>query len=149
MHDGNTMRRAALLLFQLRKWIPKGRGTGEIQREVVGCLEHRNAQLCSVLPLLSLALGNASPSAQLSTAPPKCFTNRKGCSGPWECPRAALQSSSGGHLLSSWLMKRFMFSFHISSVFLGPGSLPGRSCNNFRERYPEVCHLINTPALLH
>lgn len=57
MHDGNTMRRAALLLFQLSELIPKGRRRGEIQTEVVGYLEHRNAQLYSVLPLFSLCLG--------------------------------------------------------------------------------------------
>lgn len=71
MHDGNTTRRASLLLFQLRKWIPKGRGTGEIQTEVVGYLEHRNAQLYSVLPLLSLCLGQC-----LSICPAQHSTNQ-------------------------------------------------------------------------
>lgn len=111
------------------------------------------AQECTALlwaaPALPLPWAmplNLSSSAQHQ---PRAFANRKGCSGSWERPTAALQSSSGGHLLSRWLMKRFMFSFHISSVFLGPGSLPGRSCNNFRKRYPEVCHLINSPAFLH
>lgn len=150
MHDGNTMRRAALLLFQLSELIPKGRRRGEIQTEVVAYLEHRNAQLYSVAaPVLPLPWAmplNLSSSAQHQSS---ASANKKVCSGSWECPTAALQSSSGGHLLSRWPMKRFMFSFHISSIFLGCGSLPGRSCINLRKRYPEVCHLINSPALLY
>lgn len=71
MHDGNTMRRAALSLFQLCKWIPKGRGTGGIQTAVVGYLEHRNAQLCCALPLLSLCLVQC-----LSLCPAQPSTNQ-------------------------------------------------------------------------
>lgn len=110
-HDGNTMGRAALNIAA-HKWVPKGRRRGGTQTEMGGYLEHRNAQLCSVLPLLSSALAEASHSLSSSAQHhTRAFANKKGCSGSLQCPTAALQSSSGGHLLSRWPMKRFMFSF--------------------------------------
>lgn len=87
-------------------------------------------------------------SAQFSTAPIKCSCKQKRLQ--W---LLGVSYSSTPELLrrtlSRWPAKRFMFSFHISSIFLGRGSPPGSSCINLRKRYPEVCHLINTPALLH
>lgn len=107
---------------------------------------HSSALCCPILPLPCAMPPILSSSAQHQSS---VFAKKRGCSGSWECPTAALQSSSGGQLLSRRPMKRFMFSFHISSIFLGHGSLPGRSFINLRKRYPEVCHLINTLALLH
>lgn len=71
------MGRAALIIAA-HKWVPKGRRRGGTQTEVGRHLEHRNAQLYSVLPLLSSALTKASHSVQLSTAPDKCFCKQKG-----------------------------------------------------------------------
>lgn len=102
---------------------------------------HSSALCCPCSPLPWPKPLTLSSSAQHQT---RAFANKKGCSGSLECPTAALQSSSGGHLLSRWPMKRFMFSFTPALIFLGRGSLPGRSCINLRKRYPEVWHLINT-----
>lgn len=90
-HDGNSMRGAALLLFQLRKWIPKGRRMGETPTEVVWYLEQRNAQLCSVLPLFSPCLGQCLSScpAQPSTNPVFLQTKKAAV-----CPGSVLQQHS-------------------------------------------------------
>lgn len=69
---------------------------------------HSSALCCPCSPLPWPKPLTLSSSAQHQT---RAFANKKGCSGSLECPTAALQSSSGGHLLSRWPMKRFMFSF--------------------------------------
>lgn len=142
-YDGNTMGRAALNIAA-HKWVPKGRRRGGTQTEMGGYLEHRNAQLCSVLPLLSSALAEASHSVQLSTAPNKSFCKQKRLQWLFGVSYSGTSELLRRTLALKMANEKIYVFFHTSSIFLGRGSLPGRSCINLRKRYPEVWHLINT-----
>ena len=85
------MRRPALLLFQLSKWIPKGKRTSEIQTEMVGYLKNRNAQFYYVLPLFSLCLVQCLTFCQVRRSADRVFLQRNWIKGEMILPCASVR----------------------------------------------------------
>lgn len=86
------MRRPALLLFQLSKWIPKGKRTSEIQTEMVGYLKNWNAHFYYVLPLFSLCLVQCLTFCQVRRCADQVFLQRNWTKDETVLPRASVRA---------------------------------------------------------